>query len=80
MRPRAVGYLSSSVAVTEQRPHRHRPSRSLQLPRQARDDDRVPASLSESIVQSDGRLEHGPADRQHFLDTQDPGPRRRQAP
>ena len=66
-RPRAAGHLSCRVAVTEQRPDRHHPSCSLQSLRQARDDDRVPTSLGESIVQSQRRLEHGPADRQHFL-------------
>ena len=65
--PRAAGDLSGRVAITEQRPHRHHPSCSLQSLRQARDDDRVAAGLSESIVQSQRRLEHGPADRQHFL-------------
>src|SRR5467141_18248 len=51
-RPWPVGHFSSSVAVTEQRPDRHHPSCRLQFLRQACDQDRVPTSLSESIVQS----------------------------
>ena len=64
---RAAGHFSCSVAVTEQRPDRHHPSRSLQSLRQARDEDRMATSLNEPIIQSQLRLEHGPADRQHFL-------------
>ena len=66
-RPRAPRHLACSVAVAEQRPDRHHPSCSLQSLRQTRDGDRVPAGLGESIVQSQRRLEHGPADRQHLL-------------
>src|SRR5712675_1835375 len=39
----------------------------LQSLRQPRDDNRVPPSLSEPIVQTQRSLEHGPADGQHFL-------------
>ena len=66
-RPRAVSYLSRRVAVTEQGADRHHPSCSMQLLRQARDGDRVPSGIDESIVQSQRHLEYCPADRQHFL-------------
>ena len=66
-----AGHLACGVAVAEQRPDRHRPSCSLQSLRQARDEDRVPAGLSKSIVQSQRRLEHGPADRKHLLALRD---------
>ena len=61
--PWPVRHFSNSVAVTEQRPDRHHPSCGLQFLRQACDEDRVPASLCESIIQSQRSLEHGPADR-----------------
>ena len=67
--PRSARHLACRIAVAEQRAHRDRPSRGLQAPRQARDDDRVSAGLGEPVVPSDGPLEHVPADRQHFLGT-----------
>ena len=66
-RAQAAGDLSGSVAIAEQRSHRHRPSCGLQSLRQARDGDRVRASLNETIVQSQGGLEYRPADRQHLI-------------
>ena len=75
---RAAGHLSCSVAVTEQRPDRHRPSRGLQLLRQARDEDRVPAGLSESIVQSQAASRTRPCRSPALPHTQGPCPHRHQ--
>ena len=61
-----MGHLPCSVAVGEQCPDGHHPSRRPQALRQPRDDDRVPTMVSENIVPPQRAVEHVPADRQHF--------------
>ena len=66
-RPRAAGHLPCRVAVPEEIPDLHRPSRGLEALRQPRHGDRVAACPGEAVVRSQRTREDRPADRQGFL-------------
>ena len=70
--PRAGGHLPRRVAVPEEIPDLHRPSRGLEALRQARDGDRVSASPGESVVRSQRIRKDRPADRERFLAREGP--------
>ena len=75
--PWESGHSSRRVAVGEQIPDGHLPSRLPQACRQLRDQDRMPAMVGEDVVPSQRGVEHLPADRQDLLGARFHAPLRR---